>query len=648
MEAVRLSTFPHCRDAIRYAKHVINGKVIACKWVKACAQRMLDDLKRTNDPSWPFMLDLEKAEQRCNFVELLPHVKGAQWAGTHIQLEPWQKFAIVNVYGFVHKTTGLRRFRSAYLEVARKNAKSSLLGALCLSALTIDNELGGEVYTCATTRDQAKLVFGIARKMALMEPEFRATFGVKVFENALSVDSTGARMIALSAEGSTLDGLNVHFACLDELHANKTRTVHDVIDSAMGSRSQPLIFKITTAGSDRAGVCYDERLYLTKILNATLKKHGGMGYKVEGNCADDETTWGVIYTIDAGEEKDPFREDIWLKANPNLDISVDIEDMRRMAMKARTQSAALGEFLTKRLCVWVGAYSGWMNILEWDACGDAALHEDQFVGEKCWIGLDAGFKKDLFAKVKVFTRELPDGLHYYIFGRYYSHKAMAEIEGNEQLAGWAKDGWIHLSEGNVTDIADVTRELIGEVEGAEIKTVADLQRFELAEVGFDPAQIQPFASDMIDQGLPMVEVRPLVLHFSPPMKEIEELITCRRFHHNGDPVLAWMIANVVARRDQKDNIYPTKERQENKIDGAIALIIAMSRALLSRPDAPSYYEELAKAARAALPPEDMGEVVEVDEAPKPLPVVNVLSYWEQVAAERLQRERAAETSELGD
>lgn len=630
----------HVKAAERYARDVLAGTIPACKWVKAACQRQVDDLARSkSDKAWPFVFDPEMAEKWCSFVELLPHVKGTQWAGQHIKLEPWQQFTVCCVYGWRNRKTGFRRFRTAYLEVARKNAKSSILGALALGHLTIDGELGAECYTCATTRDQAKIVFTIAKMMAQKEPEFRARFGVGIYENALAVDASGSKMVPLSAEGSTLDGLNTSFAAIDELAQHKTRAVHDVIDSSLGSRSQPLIWKITTAGSDRGGVCYDVRLFLTKILNTTLKAHGGLGYKVDGNCTEDDSTWGIIYTVDDGEEKDPFNEAYWPKANPNFGISVDVDDMRRMARMARTQAAALGEFLTKRLNVWVGADTGWLNMLEWDACADPTLREADFERQKCWIGLDAAFKRDLFAKVKVFTRDIDGEPHYYVFGRYYTHRQLAEAEGSEQLAGWAREGWIHLSDGNVTDIAHVRDELIGD--GA---TRGDLQRFELAEVGFDPAQIQPFAAEMVDEGVPMVEVRPLVLNFSPAMKDVQELVTARRFHHCGDPVLAWMIGNVVCHYDAKDNIYPRKERPENKIDGAIALFMAMSRALLARPDGPSYYETLAaESPRTA--PEPSSAVQISEEVPEPEnlasePSTPVLSYWEQVAQERVAREKA--------
>lgn len=555
----------HLTEALHYAHEVLAGGIPACKWVKAACQRQLDDLARAeSDPQWPYEWRPDLAARRIRYIELLRHVKG-RWGGQRLVLEPWQKFAIACTFGWVRKADGLRRFRTVYLEVPRKNAKTTLLAAVGLSMLTDDNEWGAEVYSAATTRDQARIVFDIAQQMARMDGEFRARFGVEMLQHSLSVRDTASKFVPLSAEGSTLDGLNVSCALIDELHAHKTRAVHDVLDSATGSRAQPLIFKITTAGSNRAGVCYDQRLYLTKVLNATLKHHDGLGYRVEGEATQDEAYWGVIYTIDDGD--DPLDEQAWRKANPNWNVSVDPEDMRRMATVASVQAAALGEFLTKRLNVWVNADSAWMNMLAWDGCADRTLRLEQFTGQSCVVALDAAFKRDLFAKVMLFVREG----QVYAFSRCYAPAALLEHKGNEHLAGWAREGWLRVTPGEVLDINAVREDLL-----------EDTRRFQVEEVPFDPAQLTQFAGEMLEQGVPMVEMRPTVLNFSPAMKELDELVSARRFVHQGDPVLAWAIANVVCHRDAKDNIYPNKARPEMKIDPAVALIMAIARAIVQR------------------------------------------------------------------
>lgn len=571
--------------AHEYALDVLAGQIPACKWVKAACQRQLDDLERSaNDPAWPFYFDGDGAGTRvCRYISRLRHVKG-KWAGQRIELEPWQIFGLVCVFGWRHRVTQLRRYRTVYEEVPRKNAKTTKLAGVGLYMLTADEEFGAEVYSAATKKDQARIVFDIAQQMARMDGEFRARFGIDVLTTSLTVRDTASKMLPLSAEGETLDGLNVSCALIDELHAHKTRTLHDVLDSGAGARAQPLLWKITTAGSNRAGVCYDERIYLTKILNAVLKRHEGMGYKVEGDSVDDDTFWGIIYTIDEGD--DPLDEATWRKANPNYGVSVDPDDMRRMAAKAQVQSAALSEFLTKRLNVWVNADTAWMNMLTWDACADSSLKEDAFAEQSCVAALDAAFKKDLFAKVKVFRR----GQDYYAFGRYYMPKALLDRRGWEQIAAWARDGWIRVTDGEVLDIEAVREELIGTDacmrRGVEPYRLAgdiagDIHRFDVRETAFDPAQLTQFAVEMGEAGVTMVEVRPLTLNFSPAMKELEELVAGGRFHHNGDPVLAWAISNVVCHRDAKDNIYPKKETADEKIDPAIALIMAISRAMVT-------------------------------------------------------------------
>jgi len=557
----------HVIEARDYADRVVAGLVPACKWVKAAAQRHLDDLARAATDAYPYEFRPELASRAIAFIELLRHVKG-KWGGSRLVLEPWQKFQIASIFGWVRKEDGLRRFRSVYLEVPRKNAKTTILGGIGLYMLVADNEWGAEVYSAATTRDQAKIVFDIAQQMARMDGEFRARFGVEVLTHSVLVKETASKMLPLSAEGSTLDGLNVSCALIDELHAHKTPTVHDVLDSATGSRSQPLLVKITTAGSNRAGVCYDQRGYLTKILNSTLRAHGGLGYRVEGECAEDERFFGVIYTIDDGD--DPFDEATWAKANPNLDISVEREDLRSMAQVAKVQAARLGEFLTKRLNVWVNADSAWMNMAQWDACGNLDMKREAFAGEPAYIALDAAFRKDLFAKIVVVRR----GDRAHVFGRYYVPEALLQRKGLEQLRAWVADGWIRVTPGEVLDIEAVREELRD-----------DLEHFDVVEVPYDPWQLTQFSGEMVEDGAPMVEMRATVQNFSEPMKHLDAMVAEGKLEHNGDPVLAWMISNVVCHYDVKDNIYPRKERSDQKIDGAIALIMAIGRAFAPSADA---------------------------------------------------------------
>lgn len=537
----------HVRAAHDYAQAVCSGALEACRWVRLAAKRQLEDLERIGASDWPYTFDELAAERVCRFVELLPHIKG-QWAGRPIKLEPWQQFLLCTVFGWVHAETGLRRYRTSYVEVPRKNAKSTLSAGVALYLTALDGEAGAEVYTAATTRDQARIVFDDAKRMAARSPGLRKRFGVTTLAHRVVQAGTASALAPLSAEGSSLDGLNIHGAIVDELHAHKTRAVYDVLETGTGARTQSLLWLITTAGSNRAGICYEQRSYVTKLLEGVVQDH---------------TYFGLIYTLDEGD--DWASEAAWRKANPNYGISVIPEDIARLARKAQELTSAQNNFLTKRLNVWVNAATAWMDMPSWERCADPDLVLDDFEGCECYAALDLASRIDIAVLMLLFVR---DGV-FHVFGRYYLPEDTVEAAGNAQYAGWAADGRLVVTPGNVIDYDYIERDLL--------ETAA---RFQLREAPYDPWQAVQFSQRMIDQGLPMVELRPTVQSFSEPMKSLEALVRERKLRHDGDPVLTWMMSNVVAHLDAKDNIYPRKERPELKIDGVVALIMALNRALL--------------------------------------------------------------------
>lgn len=333
--------------AERYARGVLQGDIVAGRWVKAACQRHLDDLARSAaDPTWPYEFDPEKAGRPCHFLQELPHIKG-EWARVRavggalvrprILLEDWQVFFVAVMFGWVHRETRLRRFLRVYLEVARKNAKSTICAGLALYLLCADNEPGAEVYSVATKRDQAKIVWSDAAEMVRIEPTFRmappAGLGVSYTRAAIFQRHTASKYEAVGRDSDTLDGLNPHAYVADELHAWKDRALYDVMNSATGARSQALGIGITTAGYNTLGVCYELRLYLMRILNTTLATHDGMGFRIEGDSLEDERFFGLIYTLDTGyadERPDDAwsDEEVWAKANPNLGVSVSLADLQ--------------------------------------------------------------------------------------------------------------------------------------------------------------------------------------------------------------------------------------------------------------------------------------------------------------------------------
>lgn len=550
--------------AQQYMRDVLDGTIPTCKWTRLAVQRQADDLQREPSESWPWVFDAEMASRPCAFIELLPHIKG-KWArdGRLLHLEPWQCFILTTVFGWVHPETRLRRFLEAYEEEARKNGKSAKGSGLLLYMLAADGEHGAECYTAATTRDQARIVFDDAKAMAERSPGLRTHLGVAIMQHSLTVAHTSSKAAPLAAEGSTLDGLNVHFALLDELHAHKTRAVYDVIDSARGAREQSLLWTITTAGTDRSGICYERRTHVTKILDGVVQ---------------DDRVFGVIYTLDDGD--DPFDSAVWIKANPNLGKSVQLDELMAQARKAEAVPSALNNFLTKRLNVWVSGESPWMDMRAWERCAAKGLSVETIPdGAKVYMGLDLAQKKDFAALALAWEDEATGKWGVCI--RLYLNDLAIQESGNAHLAGWARQGYVVVTDGDLTDfdvVADDMRKYC--------------RRFDVQEIAFDPALSMYFAGKLIEEGLPLVEISQRAVFFTPALIQVENMVREGKLQHEGNPVLAWMVSNLVVKVSKFNELMaPTKERPENKIDGPMAVLMALGRALATAaPAEKSFWE----------------------------------------------------------
>lgn len=368
-------------EAKQYAHDVISGKIVACEYIKAACKRFFDDL--SNADSKGFYLDDEEAQRACDFYPMFTrHIKGAL-AGQPIELEPWQAFGIVNIFGWKMSDTNNRRFKTVYEEVARKNAKSTKVSGVGLYLAGFDGEGGAEVYSAATTKDQARIVFNDAKEMIKKSPLLQRVFGI--YKNNIHTLRDASKFEPLSSDANTLDGLNVHGGLVDEIHAHKTREVWDVIETATGAREQPLLYGITTAGTNQMGIGYELRSYAIKVLTKAV---------------EDESFFALIYTLDKGDDwKD---ETTWIKANPNLGISKKLGDMQRLAKKAAEMPTARNNFLTKHLNVWVNSADTWMNMEKWDLA-PAPPADDYISTLPCWIGLDLSNKLDIAALIAVFV-----------------------------------------------------------------------------------------------------------------------------------------------------------------------------------------------------------------------------------------------------
>ncbi len=556
-----MSKSPHVLKALQYAEDVVSGKIPAALPTVMACQRQLDDLQKPyHAEHWPYVFSLAAAEKVCKFIELLPHIKGDK-AGLGIVLEPWQCFYLTTVFGWLNRDTGYRRFRTSYMEVPRKNGKSVISSAVMLYMATADNEAGAECYSAATSKKQARIVFDVALKMAKKSAPLQLKYGVNPRTNDIQVNGTDSVCEPVSAEADNLDGLNPHFASVDELHAHKTRAVYDVMETACGARTQSLLSIITTAGTDISGICYELRDYGLKLLKGVFQ---------------DDSFFAIIYTIDEGD--DWTTEAAFRKANPNYGVSVRPEYIANLGRKAKRSAASQGNFKTKHLNVWAQSNSAWMNMQKYNQCAGVATKQDDFKGMRCWVAVDLASKIDIAALVLLFYY---NGL-WFVFCKFYLPEDVVEEQESTTMshyAGWAKDGYLTLTAGNVIDY-DVIEDDIREV----------CSTYQVESVAYDPWHATQMANNLMKEGVPMVEVRNTVQNFSEPMKHIQAQVLSNKLRPGHNPVLTWMFSNVVAHTDKKENIFPNKERPANKIDGVVALIMAMARAILQEEEPASVYE----------------------------------------------------------
>lgn len=561
---------PHVFAAERYCREIVAGKIPACRWVVLACRRHIDDLARQKDRNYPYRFDTALAEKWCRLLELLPHTKG-KWAGKgqKLKLEPWQCFKTVALFGWVHKATGLRRFRKALILEPRKNAKSTWAAGIGLGMLTIDNEYGAEVYSGATTEKQAWEVFRPARLMAAKTPAMQAHFGITVNASNLHILGNGSRFEPLI--GSPGDGATPSCAIIDEYHEHETDTLVETMETGMGAREQPLLLIITTAGANIAGPCYQAVVEARRML--------------EG-ITDDPETFALMYGIDGprGKPEDPDYHpgDDWTKpatlkkANPNFDVSVAADFLLRQQRDAINNARKASAFRTKHLNEWVFAKEAYFNVAKWMDAADAGLKIEDFAGQPCTVGLDLASKVDIAAAVFLFKR--PTG-GFAAFGRFYLPEKAIELEATGNYATWQRSNRLIQTEGDMIDHGQILDDL-----------VAASQTYTIESIGYDPAQATMLVTALQAEGLPVIEFRHTVLNMSEPMKEVEALIRSGKIAHDGDPCFAWQIGNVVGKIDAKDNVYPRKERPENKIDGAVALIMAMGRQMVAEAEEPSVYE----------------------------------------------------------
>jgi len=562
--------------ATRYAEDVVAERLPACKYHRLACQRHLDDLARAEMGGWayawnPELTDVDgrsyrPAERICKFVQLMPHVKG-DWAAKRqrIELAPPQVFILASIFGWINAATGKRRYREADVFIPRKNAKSTLAAGIGLYMLAADGEYGAEVYSGATSQDQAMEVFRPALLMTRMTPSFMARYGVTPNASNISIGATNSKFEPVI--GKPGDGASPSCAIVDEYHEHKTPDLYDTMKTGMGARSQPLLLVITTAGSDISGPCYLHQHELQKILEGLI---------------ENEQRFGIIFGLDEGD--DPFDEASLAKSNPLLGVSINEEFLIAQLRDARNDPRKQNVFRTKHHNIWVGAASPWLNLANLQTCGDPTLRLQDFAGQSCIVGLDLASKVDIASCVFHFREPGPDGPDsdtYTTISRNYVPESAVLNPENAHYQAWVNAGHLIQTPGNMISLSQIEE---------DIKSAQADYGISIAEVAKDPYGGQQLGANLAEEGFEVVDIPQQVRYLSEPMKDLSALIDAGRFRHDGNPAYVWMLSNVDVKPDRNENIFPRKVRASNKIDAAVATIVAHNRAMIIAPEAKSFWE----------------------------------------------------------
>ncbi|MEB5483878.1 terminase large subunit [Burkholderia pseudomallei] len=564
------TNFPRVEQGLKFARDVVRGKRPACRYVQLACKRHLDDLAASRKKDFRWKFDPEVAERKLALIELLPHTKG-EWAfkGQLVTLEPWQKFGLMATFGWLNKRTGKRRFRESYWEVPRKNGKSVIAAGVGIGMFVLDDEFGAEVYAGATTEKQAWEVFRPARLMVKRSPELIVAAGIEVNASNMNKPEDGSRFEPLI--GNPGDGASPSCSIVDEYHEHDSAALYETMLTGMGARRQPLMFIITTAGANIEGPCYDKRRQVIEML--------------EGTVPDDEL-FGWIWTIDEGDDWTDPR--VLAKANPNIGISVYQEYLESQQQRAIKSARFTNTFKTKHLNVWTSAKAGYFNLEDWKACEDRTLTLEQFERRDCVLALDMARKLDLNSMARLFWRDIEGRRHYFcVAPRFWVPEDTVRNTENRRMAeryqAWVNQGFLLETDGAEIDYRDILEE------AKEANRLCPVQCTPL-----DPHGATNLSHQLEDEGLTPVTIVQNYTNMSDPMKEVEAAITAGRFHHDGNPIMTWCVSNVIGKNlpGNDDVVRPIKQGNDNKIDGAVALIMAVGRAMLAdRVDAESIYDQ---------------------------------------------------------
>lgn len=541
---------PSC-VAERYIADVLKGRNTVSELVALQIEQHVRDLKDGAKRGLRF--NRTSAQHVIDFFPIFTVGTEDEWKGTPIVLEPWWQAQLWILYGWqrLRENRWLRRFKFGYVEVGRGNLKSLIASGLCLYEFRGRGVAGARVYSAATDKKTARLVFDTARTMVL---ETWQDQPIVVSKDNLADLETGSKFEPCAAEDQNLMGLRPSFVCIDELHVHSTSGVWDVFESALGKRPEALQYAITNSGMDRNSVCYKQREYSEKV--------------VRGHIPDD-TWFSWVCGLDEKDLEDPngFEDETkWIKANPCLGTAVKMDDLRSRLLKAKGDPSSLNTFLRFRLCVWTTSYSLWMPMDKWDAC-KKPIDREKLRGRRCFGGLDLSTVIDVSAFVLLFEPD-DDDPYWRILPFFFLPKDNIAFRCRRDRVPydvWERQGLFILTEGNVIDYRVIR---------AKINELRD--EFSIAQIGFDRWNSTDIVTNLQEDGFELVRIGQGYAGMAYPTKRFLELVLRGDLAHDGNEVLRWMIANVIVQTDPAGNIKPDKSKSREKIDGGVASIIAVS------------------------------------------------------------------------
>ncbi len=523
-----------------------------CKKVKTIYSRLVEDIKTPKEVSFfnkstnetethTYIFDIVKAHRPINFIERICKQSKGKWSGKPLKLELFQKAFIEALFGFVDQDTGFRKYKKAIFFVARKNGKSVLDSAIATYMLTRDNEGGAEIYSVATKKEQAKIVWEESKKMIRKSPILARA--IRCLVGGIYYDANDSYFRALASDSNSLDGLNAHLVIADELHAWKDKNLLDVMYDSMSARTQPILLETSTMGIVRQNVFDIEYDYASQVVDGTIQ---------------DETLLPIIYELD--EEKEWVNEDSWYKANPALGVIKSLKDLRDKVERAKANPIELVNLLCKDFNIRQTGLNAWLNF---DDLNNERIYTD-WKDTYCIAGVDLSSTTDLTCAtlLGVKNKEIRVKQMYWIPANMLEKKVKDDRIPYDK---WLKAGWLRLSGDSKIDYHDVSNWFLEEVRENDLRPLY---------VGYDSWNAQFWCDEMKSMGFNMVEVRQGAKTMSSPMKQMKADLIDKKINYNNNPILKWCLSNTIVKMDSNENIQPDKEKSRQRIDGAVSLIDA--------------------------------------------------------------------------